>query len=141
MASPLDKFFKNVAGSSDRVVDFIPVISSKGDFTRVEGLAAILASWNNILLTPIRSYSHDTQYGSELYKYAFEPADDDTIEQIIDEIKYRLTIYDDRALLTGIDIEYFKDGHGFIVNIDLEYNGTESGLSLSIDGNNYLNFL
>lgn len=140
MASPLELFQKNIIGSKGTIHDFIPFISSKGDFARVSGISAILASWNNILLTPIRSYTHNPEYGSELYKYAFEPADESTIRSIQNEIEYRISLFDDRAKINSIEVSFFKDGHGFIVDITFSYDGETDSLSLSIDGNNYLNF-
>ena len=64
MASFLDRFQVNVVGSRGGISDFLPVISSKGDFARITGLQVILSSWNNILLTPTRTYNHNPEYGS-----------------------------------------------------------------------------
>ena len=121
MASDLEKFKKNIIGSQNRIVDFVPLISATGDFSRISNIQAVLTSWNNILLTPIRTYVANPEYGSELYKYIFEPADDGTIEAITNEIQYRLMLYDNRAELTNINVTFMSDGHGFIVDIDLRY--------------------
>lgn len=140
MASVLDRFKKNIVGSQNRITDYTSVISSSGDFSRINNVQAILNSWNNILLTQVRSYVANPEYGSNLYKFVFDPLDDDTIESIKDEIRYRLMLYDDRALLTNIDISYSMNGHGFVVDIDLEYKGETGFLSVSIDDRNILNF-
>jgi phage baseplate assembly protein W len=141
MATLMEQFQKNVIGSRGEISDYIPTISSKGDFTRVTGLSAILASWNNILLTPLRTYNYNPEYGSNLYKYAFEPGDDITKEAIVNEIIDRLMTYDDRAKVTNIEIQFMTDGHGFIVNIGLLYLGEEGRLVVNIDGRRYLQFL
>ncbi len=141
MATLTEQFQKSVVGSKGDVSDFVPTISSKGDFTRVVGLSAILASWNNILLTPVRTYNYNPEYGSELYKYVFEPADDITSENIRNEIISKLMTYDDRAKIVDIDIDFMPDQHGFIINISLLYKGEDGRLSLTIDGKRYLDFL
>jgi len=140
MASILEKFQKNIVGSRSRIIDYIPTVSSSGDFSIVNNIQAILSSWNNILLTPIRTYVANPEYGSNLYKYIFEPADDNTAESIIDEIQYRLMLYDDRATVTNIDISYMNDGHGFIADIELTYQGEEGSLSVDINSKDMLKF-
>ena len=140
MASQLEKFQKNIIGSKSRITDYVPIVSSSGDFSMVSNIQAILTSWNNILLTPIRTYVANPEYGSELYKYVFDPADDVTIEGIIEEVQYRLALYDDRALLTNVDVSFMNDGHGFSVNIQLEYEGDTSSLTVDITNQNLLKF-
>jgi len=140
MATTLEKFNKNIVGSRSKVIDYIPTISSSGDFSIVNDIQAILVSWNNILLTQTRTYVANPEYGSDLYKYVFEPADDDTANGIIDEIQYRLMLYDDRALVTNIEISYMSDGHGFIADIDLKYKGETSLLTVEINSQNMLKF-
>lgn len=136
MPSVLEKFQNNVVGSQGRIVDYVSTVSSSGDFSRVTNIQAILTSWNNILLTPIRTYVANPEYGSELYKYVFEPADDVTIEGIKEEIRYRLMLYDDRALITSIDIYFMSDGHGFVVDLGLEYDGETASLEVEINDQN-----
>ena len=137
----MEQFQKNVIGTRNEISDYIPTISSKGDFTRITGLSAILASWSNILLTPLRTYNYNPEYGSNLYKYAFEPRDDITADGITNEIIDRLMTFDDRAKVANIDIQYMADGHGFIVNIELLYLGEEGRLVVTIDGRRYLQFM
>jgi len=140
MSNILEKFRKNIVGSRSRITDYMPLISSSGDFSRVSNIKAILNSWNNILLTQTRTYVGNPEYGSDLYKYVFEPADDITAESIKDEIQYRLMLYDDRALLTNIEVSFMNDGHGFVADIDLEYEGQEDFLSVEINSQNMLKF-
>ncbi len=80
MSSTLEKFQKNIIGSRNRIVDYVDIVASSGDFSRVSNVQAILNSWNNILLTNVRSYVANPEYGSNLYKYVFDPADDVTME-------------------------------------------------------------
>ena len=79
MANLIDKFKKNVVGSGNKIADYTCKLSSSGEFKRISDLEAILNSWNNILLTPKRTYDHDPEYGSDLYKFVFEPSDEQVI--------------------------------------------------------------
>lgn len=139
MASNLEKFQKNIIGSKGGIVDYTALISSKGDFSRVEDIQVILNSWNNILQTPTRSYNNNPEYGSDLYKFVFDPADEFTADSIKDEIRYRLMRFDDRARITNIDVIYQNDGKGFILNIDLNYRNEDGRLTTSINAESVFN--
>jgi len=141
MSSLLERFQKNVVGSQGKIADYLPVISSSGDFARVNDLEVILSSWNNILLTPLRTYLYNPAYGSELYKYVFEPADDRTVQRIQAEVLNRISKYDDRATITSINVKFMHDRHGFVVDIEVEYEDKTGTLSIAIDENKYLNVL
>ena len=133
MASILEKFQRSIIGSKGEISDYVAIISSKGDFSRVDNIQAVLTSWNNILQTPTRSYNYNPEYGSDLYKYVFEPADEITIEAIKDEIRYRLMRYDNRARVTNIDVEYQSNGKGFTLHIDLKYKDVDGRLTTTIN--------
>jgi len=139
MASILEKFQKNIVGSKGKHLDFIPLLSSKGDFSTVADMQVILNSWNNILLTKTRTYMHNPEYGSELYTYIFEPADEVTVEAIKEEIRYRLMLYDNRAYITSIDVKFISDGHGFVLDIGVEYEGEKDSLRTAIIDQTLLN--
>ena len=140
MSTLLEKFQKKIVGSQSIITDYVPAISSAGDFSSVNNIQAILASWNNILLTQVRTYVANPEYGSELYKYVFEPVDEFTAESIKEEIQYRLMLYDDRAQVTIIEVSFMQDGHGFIADIDLKYKGEEGTLSIDVNSKNMLKF-
>jgi phage baseplate assembly protein W len=141
MPSMIDLFNQNVVGSKGFISDFLPIISSSGDFTRVTELSVIISSWNNILLTPLRTYVYDPDYGSELYKYVFDQNDDETVDDIKEEVRYRLTKFDDRAVITNIEVIFMRDRKGFTVNIDFVFGEEETRMKVNIDGNVYIRFL
>ena len=141
MANLLDRFNKDVIGSKGRISDYAPKISSKGDFTRTIDIETILLSWNNILLTPTRSYIYDPEYGCDLYKMVFDPADEMTIENIKSEIQNKLEFYDDRAYITNIDVQYLSGKKGFSVNVYVNYDGDKSQLSVIIDEDLYMRYM
>ena len=117
----LEKFQQTSVGSRGRIIDYIAKINPTGDLQKVMDLQAILTSWNNILTTPLRTYSFDPEFGSELYKYVFDPADASTLQKIDDEVRYRLNSFDDRAVITDVKIEFFSNRKGFNVTVFVKY--------------------
>lgn len=134
MANILDKFKTSVLGSDNKIADYTPVISPKGDFTRINGIDVILNSWNTILITPTGTYDHDPEFGCDLYKYVFDPCDEITKENIIFTIKNQLMKFDDRATLENIDVRFMKDFKGFVVDVIVNYMGEIGKISVEIKG-------
>jgi phage baseplate assembly protein W len=141
MANLLDRFFDQVIGSATKLRDYIAIISSRGDFKRIEDLSVILTSWNNILLTPRRTYILDPEFGSDLYKYVFEPADEDTIEGIRNEVIERISFYDNRARIVSVDVQILSSGKGYTLDIVADYNGQSGSLTVSFDDTTFADFL
>jgi len=141
LANLLDRFKRAGVGSAGRIADFLPKVAPYGDFTRTTDLNTILASWNNILLTPTRTYTHDPEYGTNLIRYIFEPATTETLNKIKREVEYKLTTYDDRATITNIEVFFLQNKKGFVINIYVDYEGERAELSASIDEETYFNFL
>lgn len=140
MANELDKFNSNVIGSSGKISDYNPIITSSGDFERTSGITTILNSWNNILLTFKGSYDHDPEYGSDLYKFIGQPADDLTIEEITNEV-YEALLYDTRAEITNIEVSFLSNLKGFNINITFVYSDQEAELKTTISEVNFGNLI
>jgi len=141
VANLLDRFNKNAIGSKGNIADYISIIISSGDFKRVTNLEVILNSWSNILLTPLRTYDHDPTYGSDLYKMIFEPADEMTSEKIEREIESKITLFDDRATIEDISIDFLTNQKGFNLSITVDYEGTSGELKTTIDESLYFKFM
>jgi len=141
MSNFLDRFAKSVVGIKSKIADYVPTISPQGDFKRVTNLETILLSWNNILLTPLRTYTFDPTYGCELYKMVFEPADETTIDRIKNEVIEKLQYFDDRAKILSVDIQFLTNKKGFTVSLVVEYEGQQSQLGLTIDDSLYFRFM
>jgi phage baseplate assembly protein W len=137
MANLLDRFRKEVTGSDNRLQDFLPKITSSGDFQKVTNIDVIISSWNNILLTPRKTHLHDPEYGSDLHKMVFEPIDDQTIDSIKIEIEDRIQQYDDRAIIDDIQVRLIAGGKGFEVDVYVDYEGETGTLSLKFDDATY----
>jgi len=133
MANILDRFQKTVVGASGRFADFTDVISPIGDFTRTAGLNVILKSWYNLLITPTRTVDHDPEYGSDLYKLVFAPADEDTKQEILDEVVGKIQFYDNRARIKAASVDFLQNKKGFVLNILAEYKGESGEIKATID--------
>jgi len=133
MANILDRFQKTVVGATGRFADFTDVISPIGDFTRSTGLNVILKSWYNLLITPTRTVDHDPEYGSDLYKLVFAPADDDTKQEILDEVVGKIQFYDNRAKIKSASVSFLQNKKGFVLNILAEYKGETGEIKATID--------
>ena len=132
MGNLLDIFQSKNVGGEGRIEDFSPKLTSIGQFTRLKDFAVILKSWNNILQTPKRSYTFDPSYGSDLYKYVFEPADEQTISAIIREVQSSLMRFDDRAKILSTQVKFLNNLKGFTIDITLSYEGKTGSLNTTI---------
>jgi len=141
MANLLDRFKTEVIGSEDTLYDYLSVIAPQGDFKRIDKLNVILNSWNNILLTPRGTYLHDPEFGSDLYKYVFEPSDNISVEGIKNEVATRIAIYDDRATIDGIDVIVQSNGKRFNVILYVDYEGEKGTLDVKFDDVTFADFL
>ena len=141
MASYIGKFKKDVIGSEGRISDYIPKIIAKGDFKRINNLQVILNSWNNILMTPKGSYLLDPKYGSDIYKYVFEPVDSKTVEGIEAETVGVLSLYDSRARITNVNVSRLQSRKGYSIDITAEYNGEKGTTSVTFDDTTFADFL
>jgi len=140
MANLLNRFNQAVVGSESKLGDYKSIISNKGDFKRIQDIHVILNSWNNILVTPKRSYMFDPEYGSNLYKLVFEPADEKTQEQIVNEVVNVIRRYDDRAKINDVSVAFLPNRKGFNVAIDVEYEGDTKQLEIILDEDTYFQF-
>jgi phage baseplate assembly protein W len=133
MANILERFVKSARGTDVQPHDFIPYISSIGDFKRIRNIDVILNSWNNILLTPLGSYLYDPDYGSNIYKMIFEPVDSGTVEAIKREVETRILNYDARGEILNIHVVMLPNKKGFNVNIECGFEGERGEISVKFD--------
>jgi phage baseplate assembly protein W len=134
LANILDKFKNTVLGSNGKIGDYTATISASGDFTRISGIDVVLNSWNNILNIPVGTYDHDPEFGCDLFKYVFEPADETTLEGIDFCIRDQLLKYDDRATVESIDVRYMSNKKGFVADVFVTYAGETGKITVSIQG-------
>lgn len=138
MPNLLSRFNKEVIGSDNNIYDYLAKITAKGDFKRVDNINVIITSWNNILMTPRRTYIMDPEYGSDLHKILFDPVDESTVERIKAEVVSRIRLYDDRATIEEVEILLNSNRKGFTVNLLIEYEGETGTLSVKFDDSTVL---
>ncbi|MHA1816072.1 MAG: GPW/gp25 family protein [Candidatus Heimdallarchaeaceae archaeon] len=140
MANLLDRFNEAVAGSNSKLADYTSKVAAKGDFRRINNIEVLISSWNNILITPRRTYMFDPDYGSDLYKMVFEPADEITVEKVVEEVTTTLLRYDDRATIENVNVTFFTNQKGFSVAVDVNYQGDTGQLAVVVDESIYFKF-
>lgn len=116
-------FEEKISGKEKQIYDIAPVINSVGDFAMVSGIDVLINSIRNLLLTPLGFYPFDPEYGSLLYQKLFEMSDEQTKEEIIYEIKYRVQRYDDRVKIQSVDIIYSNDRKTAVVDVVIDRDG------------------
>ncbi len=132
--SDLKLFDEKIKGKKNTVNDYRDVISANGDFKRISGMSALINSIRNLLLTPLGSYPFDPEYGSLLYKKVFEPADEESREEIEYEVTTRIRNFHSEINIENVVIEYFPDGKGFTVHLKLIKPESDTAvLSIDID--------
>ena len=141
MANLLDRFKTQVIGSQESLHDYLSTIASIGDFKRIDDINVIINSWNNILLTPRGTYLHDPEFGSDLYKYVFEPSDGDAIEGIKNEVIDTISLYDDRAIIEDVDVNISNNGKRVSLKIFISYQGEKGTLDVKFDDTTFADFL
>jgi phage baseplate assembly protein W len=140
MANLLDRFNETVAGSNSKLADYTSRVAARGDFKRIKDVEVLINSWNNILITPRRTYMFDPEYGSDLYKMIFEPADETTVQKVVDEVTNTLLRYDDRATIESVNVTFFVNRKGFSVAVEVNYEGDTGQLEVVVDDNIYFKF-
>lgn len=140
MSNLLERFSKTSVGSTSKFTDYFQTVSPGGDFKRINDLDVILNSWNNILITPLRTYQFDPTFGSELYKLVFEPQDTQTQDSIVNEVVNRIQLFDTRATIKNVDVSFLNNRKGFSLSITVLYSGKEKELKLTLDENTYFKF-
>ncbi len=133
MANLLNRYKQHVQSVETTIVDFMPTIDSIGDFQKIKNLQVIINSWKNILLIPLGTYDHDPTMGSKLFKYIFEPFDEFTRNNIINEINFRLPKFDDRAEILDVEVESISGNKGFVVIVLVSYQGEKGELVAQFD--------
>jgi phage baseplate assembly protein W len=130
----LEKFVNTIPGKSDVPKDIDCKIVNSGDFQVLEGIDAIVIGILRILLISKGTYIFNPEFGLGLYKYIFELQDEVTKTTIEDEIKYMLNTYENRCSI-NVNVQFLKNIKGFVINLDIKYQGEKKKVSVQIDEN------
>lgn len=107
-------------GTSNTFTDYTSNLAPGGDFLKITGTSVFVNSIKNLLMTPTGSYIFDPTYGSDLYKKVFDPADEETVEDIKIEVIDKIKTYDNRIQITDVITEFFSNKKGFRVNVTIQ---------------------
>lgn len=129
----ISRFEEAVSGRTNIDTDFIGVIDGAGDFSRKAGIEVLVRSLKNILVTPLRSYPFEPDYGSELHKKVFEPADETTEEEIRFEVIERANMYDSRINILSVQTQFFGNRKGFRINVTIKKGNDEVTEKIDFD--------
>lgn len=110
--------FDKLFGKKDRVIGYDRQVTTN-DFRQLHGNEVVLQCVNSILSTPRTKRIRDVTFGCDLYKYIFEPSDEVTAQAIRQEVIEALEEQDERIKVRNVSIEFFTDGKGYSVNVDL----------------------
>ena len=130
-ATRISDFFKNVPGSNYVLKDIDSIIDGKGDFREIYDVNVIVNSINNILNIPKGSYLCDPNYGVGLEKYLFEPADDITRQNILNEVKNAIANYEKRATIQT-EVYFFSNKNGFQIKINVTMDDVTKEVKVNI---------
>lgn len=130
--SRIEQFFRKIPGTRSELKDIDPYIDNIGDFRSLRNIDVLIRSIINLLLTAKGTYLFDPEYGCNLYKYVWEPADQITQEDIYMELEQSLRRYEDRGDIS-YDVLFLANRKGFIVNLSIQYRGTKKKVSITID--------
>jgi phage baseplate assembly protein W len=124
------RFQQSTVGGAPGAFDYLDRNAPDGDFRRIQGFAVLINSIRNLLSTPRGSYPFDPEYGSDLYKKVFEPADSTAEEEIRFEVIDRIKLYDDRVIIQEVKTEFFNNRKGYRINVTIIKDRTQISTSL-----------
>ena len=128
----IEQFFLKVAGAKSEIKDIDPVINNIGDLKELSDIDVIVRSLINLLLTSKGTYLFDADYGCNLYKYVFEPADEITQRDIYMELETAIRRYETRGKIT-YNVKFFSNKKGFVVDLMIDYKDRKKKVGITID--------
>jgi phage baseplate assembly protein W len=88
-----------------------------GDITPVRNERAVKKALINLIQTPVGTRPFAPEYGTRIYDYLFEPADQQTELQLNDDLAQAIERYEPRARLVAIETNIQENG----IEIKIEY--------------------
>jgi phage baseplate assembly protein W len=128
----IEKFFQTIPGRKSVIKDIDATLGSQGDFNEISDINVLIRSIGNLLLTSRGTYIGDPEYGCNLYKYIYEPADNITMQDIYMELERSIKRYETRGDIS-YNVIFFSNKKGFIVNLYISYYGEKKKISVKID--------
>lgn len=115
-------------------------LDSSGDFLTLEDANAIIDAIVKTLSIQKGTYIADPEVGSDLYKYLYEPLDEDTISDVESEVLYSLDQVD-KLTVKKVNAIPTKDRKSIIINIDAIIDGRFSKKISIVATDQYISLL
>jgi len=129
MANILNRFARRDIIQPNTIVDYVPFISSYGDFKKIEGIDVVINSWIDILFTPKGTVDHDPEMGVGLNQFIWEPMDAETLDYLKSELTYVLKFFDNRGTISDIKFSKTQSGKGLNVDIKVKFEDTYKSMT------------
>jgi len=120
--SNLDTFIKRIKEKA-KVHDMDNVIGPSGDFKTIFEIDVLLKRYLYLLSIPRGTYPFDPKFGNAIHLYLHEPADDETKEQITQDLNDIASSLGIPSTVITHNIQYFSNKLGFNVEVIIEYEG------------------
>lgn len=129
----IEKFLKTIPGERQTTIkDMFCEIDSHGDFRTLKGVDVIINSIINIILTFKKTYIFDPEFGCDLIKYIFQPADHITKSDIESELNMAIARYEGRGKVS-FDVKFLSNRKGFNITLNVEYKKEKRSATLTLD--------
>lgn len=133
MPNSISEFFTRIPGQKSDIRSLDNYLNKQGDFAEIKNVDVMLRSIMNLLMTIKGTYIFDPEFGCNIVKYIFEPADEITRESILQDVAANLARYEDRGDNT-YNIKFLSGNlKGFVLNISVSYQDEKKEISIRID--------
>lgn len=129
----IEDFNRIVPGQNDEPRDIRPSLNQFGDFEEILGIDTVIENLRRMLLTPRGTYPFDPEFGSDIYKFIFEPADLVTKEEIEYEVSSLISYLRYPKTKITYKVIFFNDSKGFRLDFDIKYNGEHKKSTVVLD--------
>lgn len=132
-SNSFEKVLLESPGSKEKLLDIWSILSPSGDWKEIEGTETVIRRIITNLLISKGSYMFDPEYGSNIFKFVYEPADSVTYEQLRSEIN-RVVMDNKGSVNVTSEVLFFKNQRGFRINIIVDTdNGRIKKIPLDIN--------
>ena len=107
--------------SFQKFVDISGTDSENGDIILLTGDDAIIESVKNILMTePNTKIYTKRDFGTKLKQFLFEPVDQDTAIDILNEVQEKINKYERRISGLNVEIQPLEDQYTFRIIVEFK---------------------
>lgn len=127
----IEKFMSTIPGRKQELRALDAKLSESGKPKVLIGIDVIVDSLLRILMTPKGTEFMDPEFGSDVYKYIYELADDITIDDISAEVDYIVKTLETRAQIVPT-ISILPDQKGIIIDMVITFQGAKREVTVNV---------